>query len=129
MKPYGAAAAGAALLAIFPLGAGAQPHCSRETLPVRGTPVTIAYCITGQHAAPAGEEDLPVQATYSTAATSFTRSSTMRFVTSAGPARLLESVDLAPLGLQGTLHLTLVYASGLVRIQNALLTPGAVTIK
>jgi hypothetical protein len=75
------------------------------------------------------EERVPVQATYSTAASSFSQNSTMRFVTSAGPSRLLQSVDLAPLGLTGTLHLTLVYAGGFVRIQGALLTPGAIRIK
>jgi hypothetical protein len=121
--------AGAALLLALPLAAAAAPQCSHETLDVQGTPVTISYCLTSQGQVNAGEDRLPVQAVYSTTANSFSRSSTMRFVISAGPSRLLESVDLAPLGLTGTLHLTLVYTDGFVRIQSALLTPGAVRIK
>ncbi len=53
----------------------------------------------------------------------------MRFIAGDGPSRVLENVELAQLGLQGTLHLTLVYAGGAVHIESALLTPGAVTIK
>ena len=53
----------------------------------------------------------------------------MRFVTGEGTTRVLENVDLAGVGLGGTLHLTLAYVDGLVHIENAMLTPGAITIK
>jgi hypothetical protein len=123
------ALAGMALLLALPLAAAAEPQCSHETLDVQGTPITISYCLANQGRSDGGEQSMPVQAVYSTTATSFSQTSTMRFVTSAGPARLLQSVNLAPLGLTGTLHLTLVYAGGFVRIESALLTPGAVRIK
>jgi hypothetical protein len=42
---------------------------------------------------------------------------------------VLESLDLSKLGLSGTLHLTLAYVQGLVHVEGALLTPGAITIK
>jgi hypothetical protein len=42
----------------------------------------------------------------------------------------VHTVALDEAGLTGqTLHLTLVYTSGLVRVDGALLTPGAITIK
>jgi hypothetical protein len=129
MKRFLGGAACAALALSLRLPAGAAAPCSRETLQVHGTPVTISYCVTGPGTGQIGEEDLPVQATYSDGGTSFVKTSVMKFATNVGPARLLESVDLAPLGITGTLRLTLVYAQGTVRIQNALLTPGAITIK
>jgi hypothetical protein len=41
----------------------------------------------------------------------------------------MDRLDLRPLGLSGVLHLTLAFASGTVRIEGALLTPGGITIK
>lgn len=116
-------------LSLLPLGAGAQSHCSRETLPVRGTPVTVTYCVAGARAQAAGETSLPVTGTYAARGSSFTRTTTLRFVEGEGPSRTIENVDLAPLGLTGTLHLTLLYSGGTVRVETALLTPGAVVVK
>jgi hypothetical protein len=120
----------AAMLASVPSAAYAQDHCSRETLTVRSTPVTIGYCLSGEGPrAGGGVVALAVNETYNAASGSFARASTMRFVTGEGPSRVLENVALDQLGLHGTLHLTLVYAGGLVRIESAMLTPGAITVK
>ena len=119
-----------ALLATPPSVAGAQEHCSRETLTVRGTPVTIGYCITGEPSRLAGGGiALNVQSTYSAAGGSFSQQGSMSFIDGDAPSRVLQSVELGQLGLQGTLHLTLIYSKRLVRIESAMLTPGAVTIK
>ncbi len=115
-------------MAVVPPAAPAQNHCSRETLTVRGTAVTITYCPS----APTGngpEVTVPVTEAYSSSGGSFSRSATLRFITGEGPSRVLENVNLAGLGLTGTLHLTLVYAGGEVRVEKAMLTPGAITIK
>ena len=73
---------------------------------------------------------LPVEATYSAPGGSFTESTTLLFVSGEGPARMLQSVKLARLGLTGTLHLTLQYGTdGVLHIESAMLTPGAITIK
>jgi hypothetical protein len=117
-----------AALAAVAAPAAAAP-CSKETLTVRGTPVTIQYCIAGEPQTSGGATVVSVAATYSAAGGSFDRTSTMRFISVEGPARVLESVDLDQLGLTGTLHLTLAYAAGQVRIASALLTPGAVIVK
>jgi hypothetical protein len=125
------AAAALVVAAALPVAAGAQQHCSQETLTVRGTPVTIGYCITSALRTGAGEEiRVPVQASYSAPGGSFGRPEELRFIAGEGASRVVENLSLTPLGLPGQmLHLTLLYSGGTVRIEGALLTPGALTIK
>ena len=115
--------------ALSPIVAGAQDRCSHETLVVRGTPVAIGLCSVEAPARTPGQVVVSVEGTYSAPGGAFSRTGTMRFITGEGPSRVLENVPLAQLGLKGTLHLTLVYSGGLLHIESALLTPGAVTIK
>jgi hypothetical protein len=125
------AAAFLAAAATLPATAGAQQRCSQETLSVRGTPVTIGYCIAAAPKTGAGEEILiPVQASYAAPGGSFGRAEELRFISGEGSSRVVENLRLGPLGLgPQTLHLTLVYSAGVVRIEGALLTPGAITVK
>jgi hypothetical protein len=128
MRRFSLSLAAALLLAGVPLAAPAQP-CSRETLTVRGVPVTIGYCITGDPVAAGAASVIPVAESFSAPGVAFTRQTTLRFISSEGPSRVIESADLAPLGLTGTLHLTLALAGGAIHIESALLTPGAVIVK
>ena len=106
------------------------PSCSQQTLSVQGAPLTIAYCINGPtRAADGAEMVVPVTVTYSAAGGSVRRSAELHFLAGEGVSRVLQSLDLAPVGLSGTLHLTLAYSHGLVQVEGALLTPGAITIK
>ncbi len=110
--------------------AAAATACTQETLSVEGAPVTIAYCITGALRSTGTEEVIvPVTASYSAPGGSLRRFSELHFMNGEGVSRVLESLDLAKLGLTGTLHLTLAYSHGLVQLEGALLTPGAITIK
>jgi hypothetical protein len=110
--------------------AGATAACTQQTLSVRGTPVSIGYCVTGApRATGAAEIIVPVVATYSAPGGSVRRSIDLHFLADEAVSRVLESFDLQPLGLTGTLHLTLAYSRGLVQVEGALLTPGAITIK
>jgi len=123
-----------AALAFTALGFGAasaQDGCTRETLIVRGTPVAIGYCVEGaERTTPTGEVALPVSATYSAPGGSAGGKLLLRFVAGEGSSRTVQDLPLDGLGLAGqTLHLTLVYAGGLVHIEGALLTPGAITVK
>jgi hypothetical protein len=118
------------LVAVWATGVAAAPACTQETLDVRGTPVTIGYCVNGAPHSTAGDELIvPIVASYGAPGGSFSRSSDMHFVAGEGVSRIIESVDLTRLGMAGTLHLTLAYSDGRVRIEGALLTPGAITIK
>jgi hypothetical protein len=112
------------------LPAAAGNGCTQETLVVRGTPVTIGYCVNGAPRSTNADELLvPVAASYGAPGGSFSASRELHFVAGEGVSRVIENLDLARLGLTGTLHLTLAYSGGLVRIEGALLTPGAITIK
>jgi hypothetical protein len=104
--------------------------CTQETVTVEGAPVTIAYCITGSLRSNGAEEVIvPVTATYSAPGGTLRRAIELHFIADEAVSRVLESLDLSKLGLTGTLHLTLAYSGGLVRLEGALLTPGAITIK
>ncbi len=108
----------------------AAPACTQETLDVRGTPVTIGYCISGAARSAGGDEIVvPTVASYGAPGGSFSRARQLHFVAGEGVSRVIENLELARLGLTGTLHLTLAYSGGLVHVEGALLTPGAITIK
>ncbi len=120
----------ALLLIALPATASAQSGCSKETLTVRGTPVAIAYCLLSPPTKAAGSElVVPVSATYSANGDTISDKPVLRFIAAEGPSRVIQDVALAKLGIDGTLHLTLVFRGGAVSIESALLTPGAITIK
>lgn len=121
----------AAALCLIPLAASAQDRrCTQETLAVRGTPVTIGYCITGPaRSTIGGEIAVPVQASYSAPGGSFQETLTLRFLSGEGLSRVIRNLDLSHVGSTGTLHLTLAYSGSSVSIESATLTPGAITIK
>lgn len=111
-------------------GAFADPGCTQETLSVQGTPVTIGYCISAAPRSNGAQElVVPVSATYSAPGGTLRRSSELHFMSGERVSRVLESLDLTRIGLTGTLHLTLAYSRGVVHVEGALLTPGAITIK
>jgi hypothetical protein len=118
------------LLAAVVRPAAAAPACTQETLVVRGTPVTIGYCIEGAARSAGGDEIVvPAVASYGAPSGSFSRVRQLHFVAGEGVSRVIENLDLSRLGLTGTLHLTLAYSGGLIHVEGALLTPGAITIK
>jgi hypothetical protein len=109
--------------------AAADP-CTQEVLRVQGVAVTIGYCINGVPRADGGDEVIvPVTEAYAAPGGTIRRLRQLHFVAGEGTSRVLESLDLTQLGLSGTLHLTLAYSRGVVQVEGALLTPGAITIK
>jgi hypothetical protein len=110
--------------------APAASQCTHETLTVESRPLTIDYCISGAVRSNGVEELIvPVNASFSASGGSLQRASVLHFIAGEGVSRVLESLDLTKVGLTGTLHLTLAYSHGLVSVEGALLTPGAITIK
>jgi hypothetical protein len=118
----------------FSLGTSAQAQpagrCTRETLNVQGTPLTAVYCVVGSGAAAPGR-DLPVRVneSYSTPHASWTQEVTLQFISGEESSRVIHDLPLDKVGLQGTLHLTLLLRGGSIHVDSAMLTPGAVTIK
>ena len=119
-----------ALVVLLLAPAGAAGQCSRETLAVPGSPVTVSYCVTGATSPGPGDELLvPVSESYSAPGGSYNDSATLHFLAGESASRQITAIDLGRLGSAGTLHLTLVYHSGLVSVESAILTPGAIKIK
>jgi hypothetical protein len=120
----------ALVLAAVPVTAAAQGQCSRETLKVPGAPVTVSYCVVGTVAPGAGDELLvPISESYAAPGGSYQDTATLHFLAGEPASRQMASVDMTRLGSTGTLHLTLVYHGGQVRVESAILTPGAITVK
>jgi hypothetical protein len=109
--------------------APAAAPCTQESLMVEKAPVTISYCVSGTIRPNGVEELVPVTATYSGPGGTQRISIELHFIAGERVSRVIQSLDLTKLGLTGTLHLTLAYSDGLVRLEGALLTPGAITIK
>jgi hypothetical protein len=119
---------GLGLAAASVLPVAAADNCSRDAVTLRGVPVSIGFCIVAKTASSA-VSTVVVEATYSSKTASFSQRSSVRFITGEGPARALESIDLAPLGITGVLHMTLLYDGNDVTMEHALLTPGAIAVK
>lgn len=117
------------LLAATTAWAPAASQCTQQTLSVEGSPVTIGYCVSGSLSVKGSEEIVPVTATYSAPSGSMRRAIELHFIAGERVSRVIQSLDLTPLGLTGTLHLTITFSRGLVDVEGALLTPGAITIK
>jgi len=123
--------AAAMLAAMIPTAAMAQGgRCTSEILSVRKVPVTLGYCVTGPaQSAPGGTLLVPVSGQYSTPGGSFGESMQLRFIAGERTSRVIRSLDLSKVGSSGVLHLTLAYDGSTIRVESALLTPGAITIK
>jgi hypothetical protein len=107
-----------------------QQVCTQEPLRVEGTTISAIYCVSGApYSSGADEQAVPVTETFRTPDAAFTRTATLHFVLGEPTSRVMDRLDLAPLKLSGVLHLTLAFASGAVRVEGALLTPGGITIK
>ncbi len=116
--------------ALAPAAAQPQSHCTRETLNVTGTRVTVSYCVLSAARSPDGRETIAnVQETYSSARGSFGQTAPLSFLTGDDPSRVIEDVSLARLGMTGTLHLTLIMRAQRVVVEAAILTPGAIVVK
>jgi len=113
-----------------PLASHGASSCTQETLSVQGSPLTVGYCVAGAPRPTGGQELLvPVTASYIGRGATLRRDEQLHFLSGEGVSRVIENLDLSKVGLTGVLHLTLAYSHGLVRVEGALLTPGAITVK
>lgn len=121
-----------ALAAALSLGSvgSARAACSSERFTVERTPLSIQLCLSSIAVDPAaGSRIAHVEATTSTPTRSATAQLALLLPVGSSPAHAPATIELAPIGLVGTLHLTLHVAPASVTIDSALLTPGAVIIK
>ncbi len=108
----------------------AQAACTNEGFTVEGSPLSIELCLRSVTLDPAtSSRTAHVEATTSTPSRSATVQLALLLPMGSASANAPASIELTPVGLVGTLHLTLHVTPDSVSIDSALLTPGAVIIK
>jgi hypothetical protein len=111
-------------------GRAAGVPCSHDTLAVDGASIAVSLCATPEARRGAGRPiPVAVDESFRTQRGGFTRSVSLEFLAGSDVSRTIDDVPLSALGIAKTLHLTLSYRDGVVRIEHALLLPGAVPLK
>lgn len=118
--------AGLALVAGTLLPASAQAErCTQDALNVEGSPVAATFCV----AAGSGPPAVSVSETFRSHGQSVSHSVSLPVVAGAQVSRTIDDVDLSPLGIKRSLHMTLAYSGGAVELEHALALPGATPVK
>ncbi len=115
---------GLALGCLQPVNAQ-SPHCTHDSFALNGTGVTAMFCIP----AGAGAPGVTVSQTFVSGGRTLARSITFAVVAGAAISHTIDDVDLGPLGIRRTLHMTLAYRRGFVGLEHALALPGATPVK
>ena len=129
-----ATAARAAAGAATPVESGG---CSSDAFSIDGSSVKVALCVSAGDKAGAKTvvtEHFSIAALSAHAAAAagnaaFERELPVERLPGAESSRAIDDVSLERLGLSRTLHLTIAVRSGSVRLEHALLIPGAVSLK
>jgi len=113
------------VVALVVAPASAAP-CSSDTFSIDGSSVSLNVCPSG--AAAAGK--LPLTETASVKGQPpLGRVSSIDLIPGSDVARTIDDLPLRNLGIARTLHLTISYKNGAVRVEHALLVPGAIALK
>jgi hypothetical protein len=108
------------------LPAAAQgERCTHEDFAVDGVGIGARICIP---LGPAAGSVL-VTETFTARGKAVAKITPLTVVSGALTSRTLDNVDLSPLGSKHTLHITLAYRAGTVRLEHVLLLPGAIPVK
>ena len=117
----------------FALAATARPAlavagCSTDAFTVSGTPLAVEICAPATR--PAGKAAPIATATLSSRnATPLVRKIALDVVPGDEASHTIDDAPLQSLGIAGTLHMTIGYKGGTVRLEHALLVPGAIALK
>jgi hypothetical protein len=106
--------------------------CSHDVLHIAGTPVNVVLCVSpeGQRRKGAGRAvNVGIVETLSANGNSFSRTVPLEFMDGGEASRTIDDVSLHPLGIDKSLHLTMRYRPGLVRLEHAMLVPDAISLK
>lgn len=110
------------------LGAPASAQsarCSHDALSLDGLPLEARFCVP----ADAGAPTVTVTETFSARGGSVEKTVALTVVAGARISRTIDVVDLEPLGVAHSLHVTLAFRAGLVTLEHALALPGAIPLK
>ena len=114
------------MLAVAP--ASAAPGCSNDAFRVLGSALSVEICTPAAH--PVGKA--PVFATETLMARGqapLVRKVPLDVVNPDEASHTIDDAPLQSLGIAGTLHMTIGYKAGAVRLEHALLVPGAIALK
>ncbi|MBC5809815.1 MAG: hypothetical protein GIW95_03025 [Candidatus Eremiobacteraeota bacterium] len=125
----------AAVLAVAPAekSSSPSPNCSHDTFTVDGRPLTVDICALVSPSAPRRPQDgrstLLVTETLASKDLTFSRQASLEILAGADVSRTIDDVPLDKVGSRRTLHITLAYRGGTLKLEHALLIPGAIPLK
>ena len=102
--------------------------CSSDTFNVDGTALAVGICGRSQ-AAPATSPVILTETLTVKGQPPLVRDLKVDLLDGESSAHAIDDVPLAKLGIAKTLHLALSYHAGTVRLEHALLVPGAISLK
>ncbi len=124
----GAFATCALALASVAPPAFAASGCSSDAFTVMGTPLTIEICTPASR--PGGRGQIVATETLTARGKApVVRKVALDVVSPDEASHTIDDAPLQPLGIAGTLHMTIGYKGGGVRLEHALLVPGAIALK
>jgi hypothetical protein len=128
-----------AVLAVFTLAAVPAPAptpnytCSSDAFVVDGRPVSVALCLADtmvpKRSADGKRTIVTVNERLLSNELSFSRDVSLDFLTGPELSRTIDDLPLDKVGITKQLHLTIGYHTGSVRLEHALLIPGAIALK
>jgi hypothetical protein len=129
MLPPSASAALAFSIALLAAAAAPvqAPSCSTDTFAIDGTNLSVELC-AGQPAKGAAKAAVTETLT-AKGQTPYVRDVVLELLPGTETARTIDDAPLAKLGLARSLHLTIALRNGSVRLEHALLVPGAIALK
>jgi hypothetical protein len=122
-----AVALAAAALSASSARAASAGACSNDTFAMTGGPVTVEVCPPQN---PAGSGKLTLEESFSVKGQApLVREITVDLLPGSDSSRAIDDVGLQKLGIERSLHLTILYKAGSARLEHALLVPGAIVLK
>jgi len=123
----------ASLVLLFALSLSSAPAraaspCSADTFSIDSAALAVAVCppATAPHL---GGKVTLTETLSVKGQPPLTRDFTLELLADSDSSRGIDDVPLQKLGIEKTLHLTLAYKAGAVRLEHALLVPGAIALK
>ncbi len=120
-----------ALSAGSPFAASAAAAgCSSDAFAIKGTPLTVELCAPAGSPHAGGKTPITIVETISVKGQpALTRKVALDTALGDETSRTIDDAPLQTLGIGGTLHVTIAFKSGAVRLEHALLVPGAIALK
>ncbi|GAC1441653.1 MAG: hypothetical protein NVS2B8_11830 [Vulcanimicrobiaceae bacterium] len=117
-----------AAVALATMAPAAANGCTSDTFVVAGTSLVVEVCAPAARGTSKG----PLVATETLSVRGqppLVRNVTLDIVATTDATHAIDDAPLQSLGIAGTLHATLGYRAGAVRLEHALLVPGAIALK